>query len=187
MALYTPDLDTIHNPATGLKPPAAWGDAIRNNFAYAFTTKPMARVYHSTTQSVPTATWTTILFNSEAVDIGGCHSTSVNTGRLTVPATTATQGPNAGYFNITGNVDMGPGSNNARFIRILLNGSLDVGGAQSPASAVNVTTLNVSALMVPLSVGDYVELQVLHDHGSNLSTSLLQRAPWFSFTWQATL
>lgn len=52
-----------------------------------------ASVYHNTTQNVPTATPTAIVFNSEYSDDQGWHSTSSNTSRITVTAN--------GYYQVS--------------------------------------------------------------------------------------
>lgn len=66
MAEYT-DLNTIHNPATGVAAPAAWGDQVRENDE-ALAKPYCARVRRTTAQSIPNAVGTTILWDTEDYD-----------------------------------------------------------------------------------------------------------------------
>src|SRR3990172_4493772 len=52
-----------------------------------FSSVIAARVYNSAAIPISDSTLTTLTFNSERYDPGACHSTSVNTSRLTVSVT----------------------------------------------------------------------------------------------------
>src|SRR5215207_1533399 len=50
-----------------------------------FGTIPAARAFHSTTQSIPDDTLTSVALDGEAFDTASVHSTTENTSRLTAP------------------------------------------------------------------------------------------------------
>lgn len=67
MAEYT-DLNTIHDPTTNAAAPAAWGDQARENLERL--AKPYrVRVRRTTAQSIPNATGTEIVWDTQDYDV----------------------------------------------------------------------------------------------------------------------
>jgi hypothetical protein len=96
---------------------------IRDNLN-ALYLPPSVRAYRSSTQTLTTATDTTILWDSEEWDNDGMHSTSVDTGRLTIVT--------AGRYMLGGHLEYAAGSNTYRHARIIVNtGSLATQGTKS--------------------------------------------------------
>jgi hypothetical protein len=162
---------TIHDPATGGVIPASWGDAV-NEFCDDRDTGPAARVYRSSSQAIPSGTWTTVTFDSERYDTADLHEAAINPSRLTAPA--GKGGVYLVWFG--GQLADTPGQIQARLranggIVYAVHGVYDTGD-DSPA----YRYFQVAAL-IPMAAGDYVEAQVYHNHGS---ASNLQAVNYYS-------
>ena len=129
-----------------------------NDTSYA----PAVRVYHNATQSISSATETTVAFNSERIDQAGnaadtMHDNSTNNSRLTCRY--------AGVYQITVTIEWAasPGITYIRFRKngtdyIARNGF--VAGTALDARYQTLTTL------YPLAVNDYVEVRVWQQGGT---------------------
>jgi len=138
--------------ATGMKWAAASGGT---------STFVGCRVTNSTDQSIPNATRTVVTFDTETFDTDGFHSTSTNTGRMTIPA------GKAGKYLVTGNVTFATNSTGAREIYLFKNGSFY---SQVFAVATSAgSSGNAIPDIVSLAVGDYVEIRVEQSSGGSLS------------------
>jgi hypothetical protein len=130
------------------------------------TTFVGARVYNSADISIPNATVTNLTFNSERYDTDAFHSTSTNTGRLTVPT------GKAGYYSIFGHVQVASsGSGTLRLIQFVVNNTTDI------AEMTNLVPGNNSKMAMTttwyLADGDYVELRVYQDSGGSLNVQAI--------------
>lgn len=124
-----------------------------------------ARVYHNANQSIPTATWTILAFNSERYDTDTIHNTVTNNSRLTCKT--------AGKYLITGQVGIAANATGIRSALIKLNGSelFYLAAILENTSSAYSWAGNVSTIY-DLAVGDYVELQVYQDSGSTLNAEV---------------
>ena len=112
----------------------------------------------NSTQSIASGTDTVITFDSEDFDTDGFHSTSSNTGRITIPSGKAGKYlfVAQGFFNNqTGNKE----------------GRLYKNGTQITTAGVSGTQTGVASVyldyIISLSVGDYVEFRVVQNTGGN--------------------
>lgn len=121
-----------------------------------------ASVYNSAAQSIPNAAVTTATFDTEEWDIGGCHSTVTNTGRMTVPT------GQAGLYTITGQVTFASNTTGRRYVVIRKNGTTDLKIVEVACNQADVTTV-VAALTVSLAAADYLEFQVFQSSGGALN------------------
>lgn len=162
------DPNSIHNPATGTSPPASWGDNVRDNIVWlagdnaSGNPKPMCRVYNSTDQNVATSTFTALTFDSERYDVGGMHSTSANTSRITIPT------GGGGVYHIGASIRFAYSATagSVRLLRLRLNGTTYLNGLEIvPVGSSGDTQLNVSC-DYKLAAGDYVEAIAFHTVGS---------------------
>lgn len=155
------DPQTVNNPTAGAIAPASWGDAVRDGIVYLGTNKPRCRVYNSANISLTTATTTALTFNSERYDVGGCHSTSSNTSRLTVPT------GEAGVYTIGGAVEFASNTTGERILAIRLNGTTDLARQRvdSAGGQVALTVFTDYALVA----ADYVELTAYQSSGGALN------------------
>lgn len=118
------------------------------------------KVYQTTGTSIPTATWTTVLFDTEEYDDSGWHSTVSNTERITVDFN--------GRVCVSAKYQ-GPTGAGAFGIRIQKNGTtvsrMSIGiNNQSEQNQVSICD------DISVSSGDYITMQVYQGSGSS-STS----------------
>ncbi len=120
-----------------------------------------AKAYHSTTQTIPNATVTPLLFNSERYDTDGFHSTSSETSKFTVPT------GKGGYYLLQGGVTGPAVGNTSSEVLFRLNGSTFLQSASGNNDGTNFWVIATGVAL--LAVGDYVELVVYHENGSQSS------------------
>jgi hypothetical protein len=115
----------------------------------------------STAQTIPTATQTKVVFDAVDSDGWNCWDLSPNPTRLTVPLT--------GRYIITGNVAFEAASAGHRAINILKNNTVELARSDfNPVSNSVDTHSTVTCHAVSLTKGDYVELRVWQNSGSDL-------------------
>lgn len=115
----------------------------------------------STAQTISTSTQTAIVFDTVDSDGWNCWDLSPNPTRLTVPVT--------GRYFITANVSYEAASAGHRAINILKNGTTELARSDfSPVSNSIDTHTTVNTHAVTLTKGDYVELRVWQNSGSDL-------------------
>ncbi len=174
------DPNSIHNPATGTSPPATWGDNVRDNIVWlagdaaSGGPKPMCRVYNNASINIATATNTALTFNSERYDVGGMHSTSVNTSRITIPT------GGGGVYHLGGCVVFASNATGVRAVWLMLNGATRIVQQAQPASSATDQAITVSC-DYKLAAADYVELFVFQSSGGILavnSTSAYTPEAW---------
>jgi hypothetical protein len=115
----------------------------------------------STSQTITTSTHTKIIFDTVDSDGWNCWDVSPNPTRLTAPLT--------GRYIITGNVAFEAASSGHRAINILKNNTLELARSDfNPVSNSIDTHSTVTCHAVSLTKGDYVELRVWQNSGSDL-------------------
>lgn len=118
------------------------------------------RCHISSAQTITTSTWTAVLFPAEDWDTAGYHSTSSNTSRFTIPA------DKTGYYLVTATEGWAANTTGFRYIAIAQNGTRI---AQVPIAGLNQSGQGQTITDVLFcAAGDYIELHVFHDRGSNL-------------------
>lgn len=107
--------------------------------------------------TLPTQTWTTIVYDNCTINRGSCYSTS--TGRFTAPV--------AGYYYLEA---IGEGGGGAFHTLMSVNGGTPTGQGDG---AQNWTSSNVSrqAFVLNLSVNDYVYVQHYIDSGRTMTSN----------------
>jgi hypothetical protein len=144
------------------------GDELQYVEGVGFTTlgglgaRPTARVTHNADQAITTATPTALAFNTESFDTDGMHDNSTNNERLTFQT--------AGKWIIGGNVTWeNVAAGEYRQAAIRLNGSTTIAEVMGPETVTAGHLRQSVVTLYEMSVGDYVELVVQHDRGSNLN------------------
>lgn len=119
-----------------------------------------ARVYRTSTQSITDSTWTSVAFDNENYDYGSLHSNVTNNSRLTAPT--------SGVYNISGESAWAINATGDRFARVLLNGTTPI--TNSGSVTVSGASYAISSVETSyyLTVGEYVEFQVLQTSGASL-------------------
>jgi hypothetical protein len=125
----------------------------------AATTMPSCRVYHSTNQSIPNATFTPLAFDSERFDTDAMHDATTNNTRLTCKT--------AGKYLIIANVRWALNANNQRDLRLRVNGTTLIADVLLKVSTTDPILLNISTIY-DLAVNDYVEAVAYQDSGGAL-------------------
>ena len=119
-------------------------------------------LYKTGNQSINHDTTTVLTFDAESYDTDSFHSTSTNTGRITIPS------GKAGKYIVGGQVAAEAG-NNGRAIFSKVNGTTSVAVWNKTESAASNTYCTWSNLY-NLAVGDYIE--VLYDQQSGATKNV---------------
>lgn len=116
----------------------------------------------SASVAVPTSAWTVLQFDTETRDDGGWHD-GTNPSRITVPV--------AGWYSIVASVDFQPAGSagSMRLIRVMRNGAELRRFAGPPSNSANIPVVYSLAGSFYLEAGDYIEVAVFQDTGSNLA------------------
>lgn len=117
---------------------------------------------------------TRVEFDSESYDTDSIHSTTVNNNRLTVPlGVTRVKLVAQAMFDTNGT--------GFRYLHIIKNGSgvtrVGLPLMRLDASATTDTDMQLSSAVVSVTSGDYFELEVFQNSGSDLN---IEAAMWFS-------
>lgn len=121
------------------------------------------KLYQTTGVSVPTATWTTLTFDTEEWDDGSWHSTSSNSERVTVDFSGRVRAHCSYAINSSANITIG--------IRFRKNGTVAAQFVTSTASTGGELHLPFFTADISVSANDYIDVQVFHRIGAG-STSL---------------
>jgi hypothetical protein len=133
---------------------------------------PRCRVRSVAAQSIATASYTALQFATEDYDNEatasylsgtGMHDPAVNNTRITIQT--------AGTYLLTGQCGWAGNTTGRRGMRWDVNGVV-LAGAQSiwAPSTTQGIAIPAPVLMVPLSVGDFVELKAFQESGGALAT-----------------
>lgn len=158
------DPNTIHNPATGTKAPASWGDTVRDDLEF-LVDRPGCAVSNSTTQNVNTSTNTVLTADTELYDLDTMHSTVTNTSRITIAT--------AGKYRLNGLVGWDSDATGRREVYLLVNGS--TAHVVSVAAAVQAGCQTFEKIL-DLAATDYVEVRVWQNSGGTRTPRLRQFA-----------
>jgi hypothetical protein len=120
-----------------------------------------ARAYCSTALTVPSATLTALAFDVEVWDTDGIWNASAPT------RFTAARG---GFYDAGGGFDMLAAQNTVAsrlLVYVRRNGSDYMAASDNHTIAGKGATVSVSAGMIWLSAGDYIEILAYHDQGAD--------------------
>ena len=173
--MTTPYVDpqTVHNPATGASPPAAWGDTLRSN-QQLFSTPPSVKAVRTTVQSIPFNTFATISFtNGDLWDTDNFHSTVTNPSRVTIPAGLG------GRYQIIGSLTFAADDASKRIAYVKLNGTTDLLFDSRQSQSGGQCNLSL-VLLTELSAGDYLEVTCIQLSGGALNATGSLTALWIS-------
>lgn len=122
-------------------------------------------VFNSTAISLANNTSVALTFNSENFDTDAFHSTSTNTGRITIPAGLG------GKYLINGIISYDGGGAGFRRIDILKNGTLIVYGANfNLPSSTGGTNIIPYGAVLDLVATDYVSISVTQESGGTINS-----------------
>jgi hypothetical protein len=128
------------------------------------TVLDFALLRQTVTQTLTTATWTSITFTTEDADLAGGHSTATNTSRYVIA--------NAGYVTLEFGVTFaGASVAGQRGVRLVKNGTAIPQGRLLVNPAASGSTELMGSKTVAVAVGDYLEVQGYQTSGGNLDTA----------------
>jgi hypothetical protein len=144
----------------------------------AWQIMPAARVYNNAAIDPAPDGWVTLTFNSERYDTDAAHSTSSNTGRLTVPT------GGGGLYHIGAGADFDTsglgGTSTYVGLRILLNGTTVIAQTVVNGAPNGIDLALVVSCDYALSATNYVEAQVYTSEDINiLATGNMSPEFWF--------
>jgi hypothetical protein len=117
-------------------------------------------IYKSGNVTIADSTETLMTFNSEAWDTDGFHSTTTNTGRITIPT------GKGGKYLVVIREYIQSNTSGQRLTRLQKNGSVDWTFTNPPVSG-GVTVFTLSLIM-SLVATDYISYNVLQTSGGSL-------------------
>jgi hypothetical protein len=117
--------------------------------------------------TIPNATATVITWNAENFDTDGFHSTSTNTGRITIPA------GKAGKYLFIVDVSCDPlGATGRRSTSFYKNGTIDAQFEVTPGASTYPSM--AGSIIYDLAVGDYIDCRMYQTSGSNQTVAQYQ-------------
>lgn len=116
-------------------------------------------------QTIPNTTNTKITFGSESYDTDSIHDTGSNTERLTVPA-------GVSKVRINGEVQWDGDGTGYRRIKLLKDNTIIIPGSIQTLTgiAAELVVSRIVSAILPVSPGEYFEIQVYQNSGGNLDT-----------------
>src|SRR5919197_2582011 len=139
---------------------AAKMNSYLRDLASFLLSRPYASLTHNTTQSITNVTDTPVNFNTELADTDGGHSTSTNTSRYTAQT--------AGLWDVSACVPWEINGTGKREAYLKVNNTTYYGSDTATAAASSRVSAAPAAL-IPVSVGDYIEVQVYQNSGGALN------------------
>ncbi len=130
-----------------------------------------ASVFHSTTQSLTSATPAALNFDSEDFDTGTLHDTATNNTRVTIPAN------NTGAYLLIGGTGFAPNATGYRQLDLRKNGTTILTSITVPSNTAGAPTgLYQVSFVAVLTASEYVELVATQNSGGALNVGSATRA-----------
>jgi hypothetical protein len=123
------------------------------------------RTTASAAQAIPSATLTSLTWDTEAFDVGGVHSTSTNSSRFTVPA------GGAGRWRLAMVTSFAASNSGYRDIYIRKNGTTNLTVARVTNPGVSVGPAMHLTITDVAADGDYYEFAVYQNTGGALNAN----------------
>lgn len=157
---------STHTVSVGDKVTAADENTYVRDANTFFLSQPRVAVTHSTTQSIPTGTFTAHLFDTETFDTDttGDHSTSSATSKFTILT--------PGTYLLSAAVAFAGNATGRRGGAFYKNGAILTGSEiLVPASVATSLVIPMAPFMVQTVATDYLEFYVYQDSGSALNAN----------------
>ena len=128
----------------------------------------------TTTQSISSTTQTIVTWDLEVYDTDGYHSTSTNTGRITIPS------GKAGYYLVHVAIQYAANATAGhRTVYLVKNGTVFLNGGESSTGNSTVGTLTFYSMIVNLAVGDYITAECYFNGTMNVNKDTNYPASYF--------
>jgi hypothetical protein len=123
---------------------------------------PACRAYHSTTQAIASGTKTGLVFDSERFDTDSMHSTTTNTGRITVNT--------AGLYLFSAHVGWAANVTGFRIVYLTLNAGSDIAIQSTQVRSDGFLDFSVATIW-KCAVADFVTVSVYQNSGSTINVN----------------
>lgn len=148
---------------------------LRDNVSF-LANPPACRVRNTVDIPISNNTATALTFGAERWDTDSMHSTTTNTGRITINT--------AGLYNVYACVEFEPNNSGYRSAWFRVNGSSIIGAGTVSAAASSAGTNVVVATTWRFTAGDYIELLVQQTSGGSIDVQAVANySPEFGATW----
>ena len=135
-------------------------DILSDDIAF-LANPPKCRIYNSANLSIPHNTATTLTFNSERQDTDTMHSTSVNTGRITMNT--------AGFYIVGISLEFASNATGTRRVDVSVGATVIASEIDSAVSG--DVTRKVVSTGYQFAAGDYVTFIVTQTSGGALNVN----------------
>jgi len=130
-----------------------------------------AHVHNSAAQSINTATFTALTFDTEDWDDDAYHDTGANTSRITIRV--------PGRYAIGCNVGFAANATGYRQVRLFVNGATSIKMVAHSAAAGGTTHHEALEAVYEFNAGDYIEVLVYQNSGGALNVDAADVAQSF--------
>lgn len=134
-------------------------------------------IWNSSNISLSNNSWTTITFDSEEYDVGGYHSVSSNTSRITIPS------GKAGYYHFQGMISYATNATAQRLARFAVSDGRLYNNFGAAASGSTYGSSVYIGTTFYCSEGTYVELRGLQNSGGSLNVESQVYSTYMSCTY----
>lgn len=118
------------------------------------------RLKNTVAQTTANTTITVVTFDTEDLDTDAYHSTSSNTGRITIPT------GKAGKYRIWGRVGWNANATGQRILNVVKNGTTNIVSHYLPGAAVSIT--HDFSDVFALAEADFIDIRVYQSSGGSL-------------------
>ena len=122
------------------------------------------RAFPNSNVSCSSGAYTEITMGAESFDTDSYHSTSSNTGRLTIPT------GKTGYYQLISSMTLAYSASGRRITKWEKNGSTTIGLFESPRETTAQVSLQASGIYY-FSAGDYIKCYIYQDSGGSLNVT----------------
>lgn len=129
----------------------------------ALRSQPSANVFLLSDQTATNNSLITLAFGGEFFDIGGLHSSTTNTSRLTAPT--------AGIYQVNAMVSWLSNASGGRLVGVYKNGAAFPILSDVRAPTPGGTSTQSLTGLISLAAGDFLEVKVFQDSGTSLAVS----------------
>jgi hypothetical protein len=132
--------------------------------------RPVVKVTGTGTDSLTTATWAAVSFDTDISDTSGMHSTSSNATNIYIKE--------IGNYIFTAAVEFAANATGTRDLRLLLNGTAEAGTSSISAHPTGVTFVQISMPIYISTAGQNVRLEARQSSGGALNVNRANSYLW---------
>jgi hypothetical protein len=161
---------------TGTTITSTWGNLVGNATDF-LANPPACHVYNNANQAVGDAGFLDpILYNTESFDTDTMHSTSSNTGRITINTT--------GLYQVTANIQFA-GANDYLYTQLQIKHSVVgfIAGASTQGNGGAYEPWLNASVLAKCTAGEYLYVTAYQDNTAAASRNIKGTTCWFAAVW----